>query len=95
MTKLLLRNKCIKKLLGKRVKLNELIKKVTFNLNNVRSVKYGFSLEQIEEKSFDLKEGQKFIENYDFSRLWRIKEAQVKSDRYAKNLDAREKKKAV
>ena len=95
LTKLLLRNKCIKKLLGKRVKPNELIKKVTFNLNNVRSVKYGFSLEQIEEKSFDPKEGQKFIENYDFSRLWRIKEAQVKSERYAKNLDAREKKKAV
>ena len=58
-------------------------------------MKYGFSLEQIEEKNFDPKEGQKFIENYDFSRLWRIKEAQVKSERYAKNVDAREKKKAV
>ena len=42
--KLLLRSKRIKKLLGKRVKPNELIKKAAFNLNNTRSVK------KIEEK---------------------------------------------
>ena len=86
--KLLLGSKHIKKSLGKRVKPNELIKKATFNLNNTRSVKYGFSLEQIEEKSLDSKEGQKFRKTYDFSRLLGIKEAQGRSERYAKNLDA-------
>ena len=39
--KLLLRSKCIKKSIGKRVKPNELIEKSTFNLNNTRSAKYG------------------------------------------------------
>ena len=71
--KLLLRSKRIKKSLGKRVKPNELIQKVTLNLNNIQLAKYGFSPEQIEEKSLDPKEGQQFRETYDFSRLWRIK----------------------
>ena len=93
MKKLLQRSKCIKKSLRKRVKPNELIKKSTFNLNNTRSVKYGFSPEQIEEKSLGPKAGQKFRENYNFTRLWRIKEAQGRSERYAKYLDARKKRK--
>ena len=88
----MLRSKRIKESLGKRVKPNELIKKATFSLNNTRSAKYGFSPEQIEEKSLDPKDGQKFRETYDFSRLWRIKEAQGRSERYAKNLDARKKR---
>ena len=92
--KLLLRSKRIKKSLGKRVKPNELIKKATFNLNNTQSAKYGFSSEQIEEKSLGPKDGQEFTETYDFSRLWRIKEAQGRSKRCARNLDA-QKKKAV
>ena len=41
--KLLLRSKRIKKLACKCVKPNELFKKVTYNLNNTRSAKYGFS----------------------------------------------------
>ena len=50
--------------------------------------KYGFSPEQIEEKSLDPEKGQQFKETNGFSRLWRIKEAQGISERYAKNLDA-------
>ena len=49
--------------------------------------------EQIEEKSLDPKESQKFRETYDISRFWRIREAQGRSERYAKNLDARKKRK--
>ena len=60
--KLLLRSKRIKKLLGKRVKPSELIKKATFNLNNTRSAKYDFSAKQIEEKSLDPKDGLGFRE---------------------------------
>ena len=48
--KLLLRSKRIEKFKGKRIKPNKLIKKTTFNLNNTRSVKYGYSPEQIEEQ---------------------------------------------
>ena len=84
----MLRTKGIKKSLGKRVKPNELIKKATFNLNNTRSAKYGFSPEQLEEKSLDAKDRQEFREMYDFSRLWRIEEAQGRSERYAKNPDS-------
>ena len=84
----MLRSKRIKKSLGKQVKPNELIKKATFNLNNTRSAKYGFSPEQLEEKSLDAKDRQEFREMYDFSRLWRIEEAQGRSERYAKNPDS-------
>ena len=65
----MVRSKCIKKSLGKRVQPNELIQKATSNLNNTRSAKYGFSPEEIEGKSFDPKEGQQFRETYNFSRL--------------------------
>ena len=48
--KLLLRGKRIQKSSKKGVKPNDLIKKATFNLNNIRSTKYGFLPEQIEKK---------------------------------------------
>ena len=88
----MLRSKPIKKSLGKQVKPNELIEKATFNLNNTQSAKYGFSPEQIEKKSLDPKNGQVFRETYDFSRFWRIKEAQGRSEKYAKNLDVQKKR---
>ena len=40
--KLLLRSKRIQKLQGKTVRSNELIKKATFILNNIKSPKYGY-----------------------------------------------------
>ena len=87
-----MRSKRVHKSFSKRIKPNELIKKATFSLNNTRSAKYGFSPGQIEEKSLDPERGQQFKEIYDFSRLWRIKEGQGRSERYAKNLDARRKR---
>ena len=47
---LLLRSKRIQKSSKKRVKPNDLIKKATFNLNNIQSRKYGFLPEQVEKK---------------------------------------------
>ena len=41
--KALLRSKRMEKFKGKLIKPNELIKKATFNLNNTRSTKYGYS----------------------------------------------------
>ena len=49
----LFRSKRIEKIKGKRIKPNKLIKKVTFNLNNTRSAKYGYSPEQIEEQALN------------------------------------------
>ena len=69
--KTLLGNKRMEKFKGKRIKPNELIKKVTFNLSNTRSAKYGYSPQQIEEQALDPKTGKYFQEVYDFD--WLIK----------------------
>ena len=58
--KLLVRSKRIQKLQGKRVKPNELIKKATFNLNNVKSPKYGYAPQKVQNKSLDKKNWSKF-----------------------------------
>ena len=50
--RLLLKSKRMKKFEHKRVKPNELIKKATFNLNNIKSPKYGFAPQEIENKVF-------------------------------------------
>ena len=67
--KLLLRSKRRQKLQGKRVKANELIKKATFNLNNIKSPKYGYVPQKVENKSLDKKTGQNFQEIHNFNRL--------------------------
>ena len=51
--------------------LKKLIKKATSSLNKTRSGKYGFSPNQIEEKSL---ENKYFPDIYDFHRLVRVKE---------------------
>ena len=86
--KLLLRSKRIQKLDGKRVKPNELTKKVTFNLNNSISPKYGYALQEIETKSLDKDTGKNFQEIYDFHKLWKIKEKRLRNEKYSKRLDS-------
>ena len=56
----------------KRIKPNDLIKKETSNLSNVKLVKYGFAPEQIEEKSLNKETGKEFTEIYDFHRLIKV-----------------------
>ena len=90
--KLLLRSKRIQKLQEKRVKSNELIKKATFNLNNIKSPKYRYAPQNVENKSLDKKTGQNFQEIYDFNRLWRVQEARLRSEKYVENLQLRQKK---
>ena len=58
-------------------------------------MKYRFSPEQNDKKSLDPQQSQNFRETYDFSRLWRIKEAQGRSERYAKYLDSQKKRKLL
>ena len=69
--KIPLKSKRIEKRSEKRLKPNELIKKATSSLNKTRSGKYGFSPNQIEEKSL---ENKYFPDIYDFHRLVRVKE---------------------
>ena len=45
----------MEKFKGKRIKPNELTRKATFNSNNTRSAKYGYSPQQIEEQALDPK----------------------------------------
>ena len=77
---------------AKRVKPNDVIKKAIFNLNNTRSLKYGYTPQQVENKSLHVTRGKEFQEVYNFHRLVRIKEARQRSEKYAKNLDNRKKK---
>ena len=90
--KILLRSKRIEKYNKKRMKLNDLIKKATFNLNNVKSVKYGFAPEQIEEKSLNKETGKEFTEIYDFHRLIKVKENKDRIQRHDLKIDSRKKR---
>ena len=66
-------------------------KKATFNLNNVKSVKYGFTPEQIEEKSLNKETGKEFIEIYDFHRLIKVKENKDRIQTHNLKIDSRKK----
>ena len=66
-------------------------KKATFNLNNVKSVKYGFAPEQIEEKSLNKETGKEFIEIYDFHRLIKVKENKDRIQTHNLKIDSRKK----
>ena len=74
------------------MKPNELIKKATFNLNNIVSPKYGFAPLDIENKSLDKNSGKNFQEIYHFHRLWRVNEANIWNEKYAEKLDVGKKK---
>ena len=89
--KALLRSKKMEKYNKKRIKPNDLIKKATFNLNNVKSVKYGFAPEQIEEKSLNKETGKEFIEIYDFHRLIKVKENKDRIQTHNLKIDSRKK----
>ena len=66
-------------------------KKATFNLNNVKSVKYGFAPEQIEEKSLNKETGKEFTEIYDFHRLIKVKENKDRIQTHNLKIDSRKK----
>ena len=64
--KTLLRSKRMEKFKGKRIKPNELIRKATFNSNNTRSAKYGYSPQPLQEQALEPKTGKYFQEVFDF-----------------------------
>ena len=68
-----------------------MIKKATFNLNNARSAKYGYSPDQIEEQSVDPNTGKYFQEVYDFHRLIKVKENRDRTEKFDTKVDRRKK----
>ena len=52
-------------------------------MNNAISPKYGLSPEKIEERSLDPNDGKYFQEFYDFVRLRKIQNNQIRNDKYS------------
>ena len=90
--KLLLRGKRLEKQQGKRLKPNDLIKKVTQHMNETVSTKYELPPETIGKGSLDPNDGKCFQEIYDFMRLGKIENNQSENDKYNQKIDKRKRK---
>ena len=78
----LLRGKRLEKQQGKRLKPNDLIKKVTQHMNETISTKYELSPETIEKRSLDPNDGKYFQDFYDFMRLRKIENNQSRNNKH-------------
>ena len=56
------------------------------------SPKYGFAPQDIENNSLDKNSGKNVQEIYNFHRLWRVKEANIRNEKQAETLDVRKKR---
>ena len=81
--KLLLREKRLEKQAGRRLRPNELIKKVTKHMNDTISTKYELAPETIEKRSLDSNDSKYFQEIYDFMRLRKIENNQSRNNKYS------------
>ena len=61
-------------------------------MNNVISSKYGLAPEKIEERSLDPNDGQYFQKVYDFARLRKIQNNQIRNDKYNQKIDRRKRR---
>ena len=82
--KLLLKTKNLYKKEKKKLKPNEIIKKVTTNMNKTKTVKYDVEPEEIEKRSL---EDDNFREKYDFYRLAKVGKHHARQLRYNKTKD--------
>ena len=87
--KLLLKIKSLYKKNGMRVKLNELIKKTTTNMNKTKTSKYQIEPEYIEKKSL---EDDNFREKFDFYRIEKVGKNNKRIKRYVIKKDANKRK---
>ena len=88
--KLLLKMKNIIKNEKKRLKSNDVIRKVTENMNNTKSQKYQIEPEEVEKKSLS---SVKFKDEYDFYRLDKVGKEIGRQTRYNKKKDQNNPKK--
>ena len=61
-------------------------------MNNVISSKYGLAPEKIEERSLDPNDGKYFQKVYDFARLRKIQNNQIRNDKYNQKIDRRKRR---
>ena len=92
--KILLRSKRFEKIKKNQIKPNQLIKNAAENMNKTVSAKYGIAPENIEEKSLNPKDGKYFQEVYDFMRLKKIQNNEMRVDKYNQRIDRRKKVKS-
>ena len=90
--KLLLRSKRLKKQRGKKIKPNDLIRKAAQNIKETISAKYQLAPETIEKRSLNPNDGKYFQEIYDFMRLRKIGNNQMRNDKYNQKIDKRKRK---
>ena len=60
-------------------------------MNKTISTKYGLAPENIENRSLNPKNGKYFQDIYDFVRLRKIENNQIRNDKYNQNKDKRKK----
>ena len=90
--KKLLGSKRLVKDRGKRIKCNDLLTKAAQNMNETISTKYQLASETIEKRSLNPKDGKYFQEIYNFMRLRKIGNNQMRNDKYNQKLDKRKRK---
>ena len=66
-----------------------MIKKVAQNINETISTKYQLAPETIEKRSLNPKDGKYFQEIYDFMRIRKIENNQMRNDKYDQKIDRR------
>ena len=76
--KILLRSKIFEKLRKNRIKPNDLIRKAAEKMNETISTKYNLAPETIENRSLNPNDGKYFQEIYDFVRLRKIENNQMR-----------------
>ena len=87
--KTLLRSKRFEKLRKNRIKPNDLIRKAAQNMNETISTKYNLAPETIEKRSLNPNDRKCFQEIYDFVRLRKIENNQMRNDKYNQKIDKR------
>ena len=87
--KILLRSKIFEKLRKNRIKPNDLIRKAAQKMNETISTKYNLAPETIEKRSLNPNDGKYFQEIYDFVRLRKIENNQMRNDKYDQKIDSR------
>ena len=86
----LLRSKRLEKFTKNRIKPNDLIKKAAQNMNETISTKYQLAPKTIEKRSLNPNDGKYFQEIYDFMRIRKIENNQMRNDKYDQKIDQKE-----
>ena len=87
--KIFLRSKLFEKSRKNRIKPNDLIKKAAQNMNETISTKYQLAPKTIGKRSFNPNDGKYFQEIYDFMRIRKIENNQMRNEKYDQKIDRR------